>query len=52
MHTTIPKYIFLKDPKEYWYSGELAAKYYLPGNYFSPGKGGVLQMASDQMAKQ
>lgn len=52
MHTTIPKYIFIKDPKEYWYSGELAAKYYLPGNYFSPAKGGVLQMASDQMAKQ
>lgn len=51
MHTTIPKYIFINDPKEYWYSGELAAKYYLPGNYFAPNKGGVLQMASDQAAK-
>jgi len=38
MHTTIPKYIFISDKPSYWYSGELAPKYYLPGNYFSPSK--------------
>jgi acetamidase/formamidase len=38
MHTTIPKYIFLKDKPDYWYTGELAPKYYLPGNYFYPKK--------------
>jgi acetamidase/formamidase len=38
MEVMIPKYIFLKDQPEYWYKGELAPKYYLPGNYFSPTK--------------
>lgn len=38
MHTTIPKYVFVDDKTEYWYAGELAPKYYLPGNYFSPEK--------------
>lgn len=52
MHTTIPKYIFLKKDPGYWYSGELAAKYYLPGNYFSPDKPGLLQMANYQTANQ
>lgn len=51
MHTTIPKYIFLDQPSDYWYSGELAAKYYLPGNYFSPSKSGVLQMAHEPPAQ-
>jgi len=46
MHTTIPKYIFVKDQSKYWYSGELAPKYYLPGNYYSPNKAGLLQMAN------
>jgi acetamidase/formamidase len=48
MHTTIPKYIFVKDQPKYWYAGELAPKYYLPGNYFSPTKGGLLQMAATE----
>lgn len=38
IHTTIPKYIFVKEKSDYWYQGELAPKYYLAGNYFSPEK--------------
>lgn len=38
MHTTIPKYIFLQGKTEYWYRGELAPKYYLPGSYFAAQK--------------
>lgn len=45
MHTTIPKYIFIKDKPDYWYAGELAPKYYLPGNYFSPTKAPNIKMA-------
>lgn len=45
MHTTIPKYIFVKDKQDYWYSGELAPKYYLPGNYFAKDKPALIQMA-------
>jgi acetamidase/formamidase len=45
MHTTIPKYIFVNDKQSYWYSGELAAKYYLPGNYFAKNKPELIQMA-------
>ncbi|MES2697446.1 MAG: acetamidase/formamidase family protein [Verrucomicrobiota bacterium] len=36
MHTTIPKYIFIKDKPAYWYSGTLPPKYYLAGSYFAP----------------
>ena len=52
MHTTIPKYIFVNEQTKYWYSGELAPKYYLPGNYFSPDKAGLIQMASEEPRKQ
>jgi acetamidase/formamidase len=45
MHTTIPKYIFIKDQKDYWYKGELAPKYYLPGNYYSAQKAPFIPMA-------
>jgi acetamidase/formamidase len=48
MHTTIPKYIFVKGEKEkYWYSGELAPKYYLPGNYYAAQKVGLIPMANN-----
>lgn len=38
MAVMTPKYIFIKDQPEYWYKGELAPKYYLPGNFYSPTK--------------
>ncbi|MES2697448.1 MAG: acetamidase/formamidase family protein [Verrucomicrobiota bacterium] len=44
MHTTIPKYIFISDKTAYWYKGPLAAKYYLPGNYFDPKKPAFIKM--------
>ena len=47
MHTTIPKYIFVNKKADYWYAGELAPKYYLPGNYFAPDKAGLIKMASE-----
>lgn len=37
MEVVTPKYIFLKQT-DYWYKGELAPKYYLPGNYYDPKK--------------
>jgi acetamidase/formamidase len=46
MHTTIPKYIFVKETAPYWYKGELAPKYYLPGNYFAPEKAAFIPMAN------
>jgi acetamidase/formamidase len=45
MHTTIPKYIFIKDQKDYWYKGELAPKYYMAGNYYSKQKAPFIPMA-------
>ncbi len=36
MAVMIPKYIFIKDKPDYWYKGDLAPKYYLPGNYYDP----------------
>jgi len=51
MHTTIPKYIFVRgEPKPYWYKGELAAKYYLPGNYYATQKVGLIPMASTEVS--
>jgi len=48
MHTTIPKYIFVKgEPPPYWYKGELAPKYYLPGNYFAAQKVPFIPMANN-----
>lgn len=47
MHTTIPKYIFVKEEQNYWYTGELAPKYYLPGNYFAKDKPGFIKMAAE-----
>lgn len=38
MSVQTPKYIFIKDKTDYWYKGELAPKYYLPGNYYDPKK--------------
>jgi acetamidase/formamidase len=38
MAVMTPKYIFIKDKPAYWYTGELAPKYYLPGSYFDPKK--------------
>jgi acetamidase/formamidase len=38
MSVMTPKYIFIKDKSEYWYKGELAPKYSLPGNYYDPKK--------------
>ncbi len=49
MHTTIPKYIFVKNKEDYWYKGELAPKYYLPGNYYATEKAGFIPMASNQV---
>lgn len=47
MHTTIPKYIFLKSDTSYWYKGELAPKYYLAGNYFDPKKASFIKLAGE-----
>jgi len=48
MHTKIPKYIFIKDDaSKYWYHGELAPKYYLPGSYFDPKKANFIKLAAD-----
>ncbi len=47
MHTTIPKYIFVKETAPYWYKGELAPKYYLPGNYYAPEKAPFIPMANN-----
>lgn len=38
MAVMTPKHIFIQDKAEYWYKGELAPKYYLPGNHEYPGK--------------
>jgi acetamidase/formamidase len=47
MHTTIPKYIFVKESAPYWYKGALAPKYYLPGNYYAPEKAAFIPMANN-----
>lgn len=48
MHATIPKYIFVNnDSASYWYHGELAPKYYLPGNYFDPRKADFIKLAGE-----
>src|SRR5687768_8704439 len=47
MHTTIPKYIFVNKKADYWYAGELAPKYNLPGNSLAPDKPGLIKMASE-----
>jgi acetamidase/formamidase len=47
MHTTIPKYIFVKETTPYWYKGELAPKYYLAGNFYAREKAAFIPMANN-----